>query len=115
MIHSVAEYKMAGCLFLVGESKKSPDLFVGLHERTNGDVCNTGCADISTCKAYRTLSSKPVEPAKDKKVPLPTNAQIAYKMGVSKRQVSKMRKKGILREEILKKGLGNEFGSLLLV
>jgi hypothetical protein len=111
---SPEQYLTAGCLFLVGE-KKNQTIFNGLHENTNGSICETGCAYIDKCQAYRILSSRLTETPEEKKIPMPTNAQIAAKLGVTKRQVSKMRIKGTLKAEILKRGLENEFSNLSLI
>ena len=62
--HSIIEYQSAGCLFLVGKEKDTA-LFLALHERTRGNICD-GCAYVSNCAAYKTLSKKADPPAKPK-------------------------------------------------
>jgi hypothetical protein len=99
---SPEEYLKAGCLFLEGDHKNET-VFISLHERTNGFVCETGCADIKICQAYKALLAR--DPDKPVIVKIPTNAELASKLGISKRQVSKLRKKGLLEATLKEKGI----------
>ncbi len=72
-------------------------MFKGLFDLTNGDPCE-GCAYYSGCEFLR----KRLNTAHSRRVrnfalhSYETNAEIAKRMGMSKRQVAKMRKKGEL-------------------
>jgi xanthine dehydrogenase iron-sulfur cluster and FAD-binding subunit A len=75
--------------------------FILFLERVNGDACTTGCGfyNMGKCQGYRDIcqAKKMSKRATSYKQPLTeTNAQIAERLGVSKRQVAKMRKKGEL-------------------
>ncbi len=78
---------------------REPDVvvLVGIYQMSNGDPCD-GCAMHEECPAYPKLKAMPavgdrpssVQPARE------TNAQAAVRLGVSKRQVAKMRQRGEL-------------------
>ncbi len=80
-----------------------PEMFYALWERTNGDPCTTGCAwyGRGQCLGYKRLIRDSAQ-----KFPVPNsfdalnNAGLAEMLGVSKRQISKMRKNGTLNEMI---------------
>ena len=74
-------------------------LFIMIHNKTNGDPCTTGCAwfDNGNCEGYKNLQYR-IEPEIVKKSIL-TNKEIAKDLGCSKREVSRMRKNGILQEK----------------
>ena len=71
----------------------NPLVFIGIYNLTQENPCN-GCFKESIC------TDKPNNTKKHKTfISKPTNAELAEKLGVSKRQVSKLRAKGILNEE----------------
>ena len=80
-----------------------PVMFIALWEHTNGDPCTTGCPwwGKGQCLGYKRLIRDSVQ-----KFPVPgsfialNNAGLAEKLGVSKRQISKMRKAGTLNEAL---------------
>ena len=86
----------------------SPQVFVWLHHSTGGNPCETGCAwyDGGTCPGYKRLTR--AEPSakterlyrniQSAKFSPKTNKQIADEYGITKRQVSKLRKSGELAE-----------------
>ena len=86
--HSFDEYVIFNCEF----TKKREDwnLFIALYERTNGDVCDTGCAYKNRCSAYSLLHQK--KPFVKPTTRLKTNAELSKELGVSKRQASKLRR-----------------------
>jgi len=78
------------------EQMDRPDIMEGLIQATHGNPCVTGCPyfDEGGCLGYKQLiqvkRSKSITPGNNRR----TNKQIATELGVSKRQVSKMRKAG---------------------
>lgn len=87
------KYRDAGCILL--ESIEGT-AFMGLHQVTNGNVCKE-CTYKSSCAA-----KVAIERAKQQGTPITspakTNAELAKKLGVSKRQVAKMRAAGTLSD-----------------
>lgn len=76
--------------------KDNPAIFMGLYKEVNGNVCD-GCGfNLSNeCKGYREIALiKNHQTAGLRKYK--TNAELAAELGVSKRQVSKMRKFGTI-------------------
>ena len=75
-------------------------IFVGIHRKTNGDPCTTGCAMYrgGGCTGYKKLNLKKVKIVKSNLI---TNAEIAEKLNCSTRQVSKMRKNGTLEKKYM--------------
>lgn len=71
--------------------------FREIFEKSNGDPCDE-CADNNSCtfKARQKEQQKLKRIANFGKVPFKTNAKIAEEKGISKRQVSKMRRRGLL-------------------
>ncbi len=76
-----------------------PAVLIDIYDQSGGDPCN-GCGCISGCELYRKLgryskkNSKPGR-ARDLKS-IATNAEIAEKKGISKRQAAKLRREGKL-------------------
>lgn len=70
-------------------------IFVGLYHATNGNPCETGCGYFNNgkCAGYLMLTTSE---AAFNKISRKTNAEIAEELNCSKRQVSKMRKAGLL-------------------
>jgi len=72
-----------------------PEIMEKLVFQTNGDVCKTGCPWYrgAKCAGYKQLRLL----KKNKRPPGgTTNSAISQKLGVSKRQVAKLRKQGLL-------------------
>ena len=84
MKHEFSDYRDAECRQL----KERPDLFFGLYQATKGNVCE-GCP-----YGCRLNTNKKTNTFKNYK----TNSEIAKSIGVSPRQVSKMRKRGEIKE-----------------
>jgi len=87
--------------FLSGDCElynSSSGSFAGLWGLTHGDPCTTGCAwyKDGDCTRYKQAISR--QKAKPIFVSKPTNAELSQELGISKRQVSKMRKNGMLEE-----------------
>lgn len=77
---------------LIREGCELSRYFPGLYQVTAGDPCKD-CATVSTCPVKIKLSTKPkINPS----IPTETNAQIAARLGITKRQVAKRRKEGTL-------------------
>lgn len=73
--------------------KPSPDIFFAVFMATNGNPCD-GCNCKDTCPAFPLITHPAAKAQPTKKVE--TNADIAERLGVSKRQVAKMRQRGEL-------------------
>lgn len=76
-------------------------MFIGLWRITQGDPCETGCPrfNCGTCNGYKKVAHAKSN-VKQSPFSHQTNKQIADKFGISKRQVSKLRKSGQLNEFI---------------
>jgi len=72
------------------------DVFLGLWRATKGAVCATGCPhfNMGKCRGYLWLKGSAIINEAKPKPQQYTTADLAAKWGVSKRQASKMRKKG---------------------
>lgn len=71
-------------------------IFIGIYHTTNGRPCDD-CAMRHNCKERHDLEQiKAGSQVPRKRVYTETNRQIADRLGISKRQVSKMRKAGEL-------------------
>lgn len=70
----------------------------GLHQNTSGNICQTGCANYNGgyCSGYKILTAGKKVIGKTVKKRKKTNAQYAEELGITKRQVSKRRKAGLL-------------------
>ena len=80
-MREIHEYVEAGC--------KLADpilIFAGIYQLTNGQPCN-GCSYKNGCTAIHKINTT----KNAKKSSLMTNAQLASELGISKRQVSKLR------------------------
>ena len=98
MTFELKEYKKA-CES--GACKQPYDnIFLGLWRATNGDICETGCPYFNNgrCRGYLELKGTKIINSAKPKPPEFTNADLAKKFGVSKRQVSKMRRNGNLNK-----------------
>ena len=73
-------------------------IFFALLQETNGNPCETGCAwfDMGRCQGYVRLKQSHTPDSRPRT--RPTNAQIAKERGISKRQVSKLRKSGEIEQ-----------------
>lgn len=69
-------------------------LLIGIYRATNGNPC-IGCAHFGNCTAVTTLMSKSNVSTRNKML-YETNKETAARMGITPRQVSKMRKAGTL-------------------
>jgi len=71
-------------------------IFLGLWRTTGGDICETGCPYFNHGRCYGFLELKGTAIIKGARKPKSkyTNADLAKKFNVSKRQVAKMRKRG---------------------
>ena len=80
-----------------------PEMFYGLWLSVNGDPCTTGCPWFGKgqCLGYKRIIKEKAQmfPINGSFLAL-NNAGLAKKLGVSKRQISKMRKNGTLNEAI---------------
>ena len=86
----LADYLQSDCDLL----KPSPVILMSIYDMSGGDPCRD-CASRNECKTRMRL----IKEANEKttvKTKKETNAEIAIKKGLSKRQVSKMRKRGEL-------------------
>lgn len=70
-------------------------VFIGLYNVTNGRPCDD-CVIKTHCKARHDLETVNVKKRSGNTMEHETNQRIAERIGVSKRQVSKMRKAGLL-------------------
>lgn len=72
------------------------NIFIGLWGATKGAICDTGCAyfNMGKCRGYLWLKGSVIINEAKPKPRIYTNADLAAKWGVSKRQASKMIKKG---------------------
>ncbi len=85
------------------------EMFFALWEATYHNPCE-GCflnsGDIvKKCKGYTKLVNKTKHLEKSEIRPGPTNAVIASKLGISKRQVAKLRKNGSLKTMMEESGI----------
>ena len=81
---------------LVQDMATTKITFAGLHHACRGFPCE-GCPHQIGCSHYLILTPPPKRVIKQKiGKPGPTNAELAKKHGVTKRQISKMRKQGLL-------------------
>lgn len=78
---------------LIRECCELSRYFPGLYQVTAGDPCKD-CATVLTCPVREKLKTKAVTVSA--KIPVETNAQIAARLGITKRQVAKRRKEGTL-------------------
>ncbi len=69
-------------------------MFAGVFDQANGNVCD-GCSHNSNCSAKSKFINYTGDPRLKQG---PTNAELAKKHGISKRQASKMRAAGIFEE-----------------
>jgi len=86
----LSDYLRSDCDLL----KPSPVILMAIYDMSGGDPCRD-CASRNYCITRKRL----IEKANNKtsvKANVETNAEIANRMGLSKRQVSKMRKRGDL-------------------
>jgi len=72
------------------------NIFIGLWGATGGDICETGCPYFNNgrCRGCLELRGTQIINNAKPKTPKFTNADLAKKFGVSKRQISKMRRDG---------------------
>lgn len=68
-------------------------MFTGIYHKTNGNPCN-GC--FHNCKSTMEEKQKRIQRTGSAL----TNKQIATMLGITKRQVAKMRSQGTLEEEL---------------
>lgn len=68
--------------------------FIGLHKYSNGNVCETGCPYFNDgkCPGYLELKGTALINEAKPKPSKYTNADLAKKWGISKRQVSKIKR-----------------------
>lgn len=68
-------------------------IFIGLMQRTKDNPCETGCVwyQGGNCPDYKLLKTMKV-PVLNTPVYAETNAQMAERLGITKRQASKMRR-----------------------
>jgi len=86
-------------------AKNSIEIFMGLHEATNGDPCTTGCTwfDGGKCQEYQRVTNLSAHAGQRRtEITHKTNQEIANELGISKRQVSKLRKQAKLNQMILR-------------
>ena len=70
-------------------------VFLAVYHLTNGDPCKD-CYSKNTCKTFKLINHPSSRSHPKRRVE--TNADVACRMGVSKRQVAKMRREGTLEE-----------------
>lgn len=89
------------CKLMKSMMKQPIMSFMDIYNATSGDPCTTGCAwyDSGKCKTYKSLCLNQRKDPGVAKASTFTNSYIAKKLGISKRQVSKMRKDGSLPEK----------------
>lgn len=78
-----------------------PEIFIALWKHTKGDPCTTGCPwwGRGQCLGYkRLIRAESQKRPKQGLFKTYNNADLAEKLNVSKRQISKMRKAGTLNE-----------------
>ncbi len=88
-------YLIANCCFLIGPTAK-PELFGALFAMEGFNICR-GCGDNGqeVCTPISANVFKAIKPTLGY---AKTNAEYAEELGVTKRQVAKMRKRGELKE-----------------
>ena len=86
---SVEWYLLNGCELC----SPSLEMFILVYAATGGNPCN-GCNCKGTCKAWSLINHPAAKLHPTKKVE--TNADIAERLNISKRQVAKMRREGTL-------------------
>ena len=77
----------------------SPMIFIGIYNLSSGKPC-MGCAWESGCECKKNLNKSSSKPKELK----PTNAELGVRLGISGRQVSKLRKAGTL-DDILSRSV----------
>ena len=90
-IASLHEYLEVDCEL----QKQRRDVFIALYHVTNGRPCDD-CAIRHNCKERHDLEIESIASQNNNTIQHETNAQIAERMGITKRQASKMRKAGLL-------------------
>ena len=86
----LADYMLSDCDLL----KPSPVILMSIYDMSGGDPCRD-CASINNCITRERLIEK-ANKRTSVKANVETNAEIDNRLGLSKRQVSKMRKRGVL-------------------
>jgi hypothetical protein len=85
----MAELIVNGCEL----AKPKHEILAGIWNLTGGDPC-TGCALQKSCEAIWKIRKAHGGKKRKFTKPVETNAIIAKRLGISTRQVSKMRKRG---------------------
>lgn len=88
----LADYLRSSCALL----SPSPVMLIEIYNRSNGDPCY-GCGYANNCQTKHDLKLAAKQKSRGQGIYLgETNAEIAKRLGISKRQVAKMRKNGEL-------------------
>ena len=106
-IRRFKDFRDGGCKQTGTKGKPDSQLFGFLYAQTGGDPCRTGCAWFDGCEYAKALFPAGVRPQRTEPQG-PTNRELADKLGVSKRAVSKLRTLGRLEKALKLRGAARD-------